>query len=414
MRVTGLKVQDLRFPMPGGVADAVHTDPQFSMAAVTVETDGDVTGAGFATTLGRGNELVAAAVRSLEPHIVGTDVDQAVATLGATTARWSNESQLRWVGPHKGVIHLALAAITVGLVDLWAKKEGRPLWRLLLSLEPEQVVDLVDFRPIADYLSREEALDILRSRRLPDTAIDDLARHGYPAYNTSVGWLGHDLEAMVALVREAAADGYGAVKLKVGSPDLAADVSRVFTVRSAVGDDIDIMIDANQYWGVEDAITAGRALSEADIFWFEEPIHPDDVMGYRAVSDALAPMRIAGGEHCANPVLFKNFIAAGALQVVQPDVVRLAGVSEYLAVALMAAKAGLPAVPHVGDVGQVHQHLISFTTVAMGLPRWRLEMIPHLAEHFAEPCTIERGHYRLPETPGASTTLTEAARRHTG
>jgi L-fuconate dehydratase len=307
------------------------------------------------------------------------------------------------VGPQKGVVHLALAAVMGALVDLWARAERKPLWRLLLELAPEQVADLVDFSTIDDYLDRQAALALLRERRLPDAEIERLARDGYPAYDTSVGWFGYSRDDLVGNAVASIERGYTALKLKVGSRDPAQDASRLAAVRAAVGDDVMIMLDANQAFGVAAAIEAGRTYAAYDPFWFEEPVHPDDVAGYAAVSRALAPMRIAGGEHVSNQVLFKNFIAAGALQVVQPDAVRLAGLGEYVAVALMAAKAGLPALPHVGDMAQLHQHLIVFTRCALGMPELPLEMIPHVAERFAEPCTLRGGRYVLPERPGAGT-----------
>jgi L-fuconate dehydratase len=323
-------------------------------------------------------------------------------SLGLVWHELANESQLRWVGPHKGVTHLALASVMGAIVDAWARVQAQPLWRLLLSLSVEEVVSLVDFAGIEDAVSRQRALQLLQDRRLPDSAIDELARTGYPAYDTSVGWLGYSLDELVTNVAEATRKGFRAVKLKIGSDD---DVQRVAAVREVIGQDVDLMVDANQTYEVADAIAAGRRLAEFDPYWFEEPVHPDDLLGYRAVRDALAPMRIAGGEHLANQVLFKNAIALGAMDVVQADAVRLAGLPEFLGVALLAAEAGLPVAPHVGDMGQLHQHLVPFLRVGLGMPLLPLEHIPHVADHFAEPCVIEDGHYRLPETVGASTTL---------
>lgn len=408
-KVEGLEALDLRFELHGVAGtDARHRDPVYSFATCVLRAGG-LEGTGFALTLGRGNELVTRAIRCYEPMVLGRDLDDIVGGLGSWWSAAANESQLRWVGPHKGVTHLALAAVTGALVDLWAKAEGKPLWRLLLDLTPEQVVSLIDFSTVRDLLTEDDALALLRDRRLPQGEVDDLLRRGYPAYDTSVGWLGYSAAELVERADESRAGGYRAMKLKVGSDRIADDVARVAAVRSHVGDGMLLMVDANQRWGVAEAVEAGRALAPFDPFWFEEPVHPDDVVGYRSVRHALAPMRIAGGEHLANQVQFKIFIQLGALDVVQADVVRLGGLPEYLAVALMAAKAGLPVLPHVGDMGQVHQHLITFTRCALGMPELPLEMIPHVARHFAEPCEVHRGRYVLPQRPGASSTFTREA-----
>lgn len=414
MSVERFEAHDLRFPLPGGAgSDARHIDPVYSFATcVLTDADGR-TGTGYTLTLGRGNELVTAAIDSFAPLVVGTDVSEVVRDFGAHWSRWANESQLRWLGPHKGVIHLALAAVVGAVVDLWAHGRERPLWRALLELSADELVAMVDFAGIDDYLTPDEARELLRDRRLSDADIQAQAARGYPAYDTSVGWLGYDVDELLANCRSSLQAGYRAVKLKVGSPELAQDVARVAAVRDAVGEDVLLMVDANQRWGVADAIAAGRALAPFDPFWFEEPVHPDDILGYRDVAAALAPMRIAGGEHLSNQVLFKNAIRCGAIQVVQADAVRLGGLPEYLAVALMAAKADLPVLPHVGDMGQLHQHLIMFTRCALGMPELPLEMIPHVTQHFAEPVVLADGHYQLPTTPGASTSFDAgSARRH--
>lgn len=415
MAIERLETHDLRFPLPGGAgSDSRHVDPVYSFATcILTDADGrsgtdpvSEHGTGFAFTIGRGNDLVCRAIECLEPLVLGADVREIVRDFGTYWSRWANESQLRWLGPHKGVIHLALAAVVGAVVDLWAKIEQKPLWRLLLDLTPDELVAMVDFSAIDDYLTPDEARELLATRRLADDEIEAQIRRGYPAYDTSVGWLGYGRDELLANCRASVDAGYRAVKLKVGGPDLAEDVARVAAVREALGDEILIMVDANQRWGVGDAIAAGRAFAPLAPFWFEEPVHPDDILGYARVAEALAPMRIAGGEHLANQVLFKNLIRAGGVGIVQPDAVRLGGLPEYLAVALMAAKAELPALPHVGDMGQLHQHLILFTRCALGMPELPLEMIPHIAEHFAEPVRVEDGRYVLPRTPGAGTSFT--------
>jgi L-fuconate dehydratase len=409
VRIAGLRAVDLRFPLsPGAGSDARHTDPMYSFATCLLEVGGAITGTGFALTLGRGNDLVTEAIRSYAPLVVGRDLADVTGALGATVAAWSDESQLRWLGPHKGVTHLALAAVAGAIVDAWARAAGKPLWRLLLDLDVDELLSLVDFAAIGDAVPVERARELFSARRLDADAIAVMSE-GYPAYDTSVGWLGYDRDTLVANAEQAVGDGFEAVKVKVGSPGLADDVSRVEAVRSVVGPDVLVMVDANQCWSPAAAVEAGRALAPFDPFWFEEPVHPDDLFGYCDVRAALTPMRIAGGEHLPNPVMFKSFIRAGAIDVVQADAVRLAGLPEFLAVALLAADAGLPVAPHAGDMGQLHQHLMPFVACALGLPVLPLETIPHVADHFAEPCRLEKGHYRLPGSPGASTAFTDDA-----
>jgi L-fuconate dehydratase len=276
----------------------------------------------------------------------------------------------------------------------------------------EQVAALVDFSTIDYYLSRGEAIELLEERGLSPGASRDQVKRGYPAYDTSVGWLGYDIDELIRKALAAQSAGFGAVKVKVGSQELETDICRLESVRQALGDEALLMIDANQKWGPAEAIRAGRAFAAAEPFWFEEPVHPDDVSGYVAVRRELAPLRVAGGEHIPNQVVFKNFLEQGALDIAQPDVVRLGGLPEYVAVALMAAKTGVPVLPHVGDMGQIHQHLIYFSRCRLGMPELPLEMIPHLAEHFVEPCRIEDGRYQAPMAPGSSTAISpEAVRR---
>lgn len=409
MRVTRLTSHDLRFPLAGGAgSDARHPDPVYSFATCVLESDADRQGTGIALTLGRGNELVAAAIDVYAARVVGVDVGETFADLGAWWRGLANDSQLRWLGPHKGVVHLALAAVTGALVDLWARRRGQPLWRALLDLTPEEVVALVDFSTLADVVSPAEALDLLRARRLPLAEIAQLAARGYPAYDTSIGWLGYSIERLVENAASAVERGFTAVKVKVGSERLEDDVARVAAVRAAIGPDRRLMVDANQCWSPHEAIAAGRALAESAPYWLEEPVHPDDVFGYLDVARALAPLgvHVAGGEHLPNQVCFKSFLRAGALGVAQPDAVRLGGLPEFLGVALLATKLGVPIAPHVGDMGQLHQHLTVFTRCALGTPELPLERIPHLAERFAHPARVAGGRYLLPTEPGAGTAFT--------
>ena len=406
MRISELNVADVRFPLAHGVgSDALHSNPTYSLAVCMIRADSGETGTGFSLTLGAGNDLVCAAVELYRSYLLGKEPEELVASLGEHWHRWANDGQLRWLGPQKGVIHLALAAMVGALMDLWSRSRGLPLWKALLSLSPEEVIALVDFSTISDQLSPDDALTLLREGRLPRSEAEKLEQTGYPAYDTSVGWLGYTVEELVEKVVAAQEAGYSAVKVKVGSPDLTSDGKRLAAVRGVLREGSRLMIDANQRWSVPEAVEAGRAFQEFVPFWFEEPVHPDDLAGYVEVGKALRPMSIAGGEHIPNQVVFKNFFRAGALQVAQPDVVRLGGLPEYLGVALMGALSGVPVLPHVGDMGQIHQHLVLFTRVALGAPELPLEMIPHLAEHFTEPCNIVAGRYRAPSAPGSSSAI---------
>lgn len=406
VRIANLYPVDLRFPLPAGVgSDALHTNPVYSFATCIMQSDSGLTGSGFSLTLGAGTDLVCAAIGYYATTLRDAEVAEVMEGLGTWWRRLANDGQFRWLGPQKGVVHLALAAVVGAVVDLWAQEQQLPLWQALLEMPSEALLNLIDFSTIEDYLPRDEALDLLNKHALSQSERDEQIARGYPAYDTSVGWLGYDIAELQRNVVAARARGFQAVKVKVGLPDLATDLARLAAVRQAVGDDTLVMIDANQRWGTSDAIRAGRSLAAYSPFWFEEPVHPDDLTGYVTVRSALAPMQIAGGEHIPNQVVFKNFFQSGALDIAQPDVVRLGGLPEYLAVALMAAKAGAVVLPHAGDMGQIHQHLIYFSRCRLGMRELPLEMIPHLAEHFAEPCVVRDGRYLAPRTPGSSSRL---------
>lgn len=402
-RIRRIEAWDLRFPLPAGAgSDARHTDPVYSLAVCVVETDTGVRGTGITLTLGAGNDLVAQAILRYAPMLVGIDVEATVARLGAWWAELADDPQLRWLGPHKGVTHLALASVCGAVVDAWAHHRGAPLWRLLLDATPDELLAMVDLRPLGGDLDPARVHALLRDPAPGEVAA--MARDGYPGYDTSIGWLGYSTEQLVQKARAAVESGVGAVKVKIGSACLSDDVARVAAVRDAVGPDRLVMVDANQCYDVDGAIEAGRALADLDVFWLEEPVHPDDVFGYRRVADAV-PQRVAGGEHLPNQVSFLSFLRAGAVSVAQPDIVRLGGLPEFLAVALLCARHGIAVAPHAGDMGQLHQHLAPFTALRLGGERIPLETIPHLRPHFAEPARVERGAYQLPCAPGSSTAL---------
>jgi L-fuconate dehydratase len=317
----------------------------------------------------------------------------------------ADESQLRWIGPHKGAVHMALASISGALVDAWCRVLGKPLWQVLVEMSPDELFRWVDLRYLEDFLRPDEALARLRESRLAQPQADQLLNAGYPAYNTAVGWFQYEQQQLLENCRRAVDSGFGAVKLKVGSDDVQDDVARIRAVRDAVGPDIRLMTDANQRWNVQEAVVAGRALRELDCYWLEEPTHPDDVLGYQRIAREVSPLPLASGECVSNGVLFKNLIAGQGIHFVQADVVRLGGLPEWLAVALMAAKAGLPLVPHAGDMGQIHQHLVLWQALSLSREPTYLEYIPHLREHFETPAEVRDGRYLPPQGAGASTRL---------
>jgi len=408
-RITGLRVLDLRFPTSATLdgSDAMNPDPDYSAAYCVLETDvPGLEGHGLTFTIGRGNELCCAAIRALEPLVVGLELDAIRADGAGFWRRMTGDSQLRWVGPEKGVIHLATAAVVNAVWDLLAKAAGKPLWRLIGEMTPAELVALIDFRYITDCITPAEALALLTARAEGKAErVRHLLAHGYPCYTTSAGWLGYTDEKLDRLCREAMAQGFRHVKLKVGR-DLADDRRRVALARAAIGPEASLMIDANQVWEVDEAIAYVQELAFADPWFIEEPTSPDDVAGHAAIRRAVAPIQVATGEMCQNRVVFKQFIAGGAIDVVQLDACRLGGVNEVLAVLLMAAKHDLPVCPHAGGVGlcEYVQHLAMIDYLCFaGTAEGRVaEYVDHLHDHFVDPCVVRNGAYRAPERPGYS------------
>jgi L-fuconate dehydratase len=409
--------RDIRFPTSRTLAgsDSIHTDPDYSAAYVTLRTDhpNGVEGHGLTFTLGQGNELCVAAVRALAPQVKGRALSDLTADLGAFWRTLTNHSQLRWVGPEKGVIHLATAALVNAVWDLYAKVEGKPLWKLLADMTPEEIVRCIDFRYITDALTPDEALALLRRNVATKAAREaELIEHGYPAYLTSAGWLGYSDDKIRQLCREALAEGWTHFKIKVGR-DVPDDIRRCRAVRETIGPDHQLMVDANQYWDVEQAIAHIRQLAQFDLWWVEEPTSPDDVLGHAAIAEAIAPIKVATGEHCQNRVLFKQMLQARALSVCQIDSCRLGGVNEVLAVYLMAAKFGVPVCPHAGGVGlcEYVQHLQMFDYIAISASMGErvIEYVDHLHEHFEHPCRIRNGRYLPPAEPGYSISMKPAS-----
>lgn len=409
-RITGFHTADVRFPTSRDRdgSDALNPFPDYSAAYLEIETgDGD-RGFGFAFTVGRGNDVQLAAIEALRPMVVGQDVDALISDLGAVSASLVGDSQLRWLGPAKGVVHMAAAAVLNALWDLKARRAGQPLWRVLADMPPAEIVKSIDFRYLRDALTPGEALAILeRAAQGKDDRIRDLLATGFPAYTTTPGWLGYDDEKLARLSAEAKADGFGMIKLKVGL-DLNEDRRRLGIAREAVGD-LPIGIDANQAWGVSEAIEWVNGLREYEPYWIEEPTSPDDILGHAAVRRAVAPIRVATGEHVHNAVMFKQLLQAEAVDVLQIDACRVAGVNENLAILLLAKKFGVAVCPHAGGVGlcELVQHLAMFDYVAVsGTTDGRMvEYVDHLHEHFVDPVQIRNGRYVAPVAPGMGAQL---------
>ena len=406
-RILGLDVVDVRFPTSRDRAgsDAMNPDPDYSAAYLVLRTeDPELAGYSLVFTTGRGNEVACAALRALRPFVVGRDVSALLAGLGDFGRELTSDGQLRWLGPEKGVMHMAIGGLLNAAWDLRARRDGKPLWQVLVELSPEEMVELVDFSYLDDVLPPDRALDLLRS--MVDGRADrvrTVLAEGLPAYTTSAGWLGYDDGKVDRLVREAVAAGFGTVKLKIGR-DLEDDLRRLKVARAAAGEGVQIALDANQRWGTAQAIGWIRRLAEFDPYWVEEPTSPDDVLAHRAIRAAVAPIRIATGEHVQNRVVFKQLLQADAIDIVQIDACRVGGVNENLAILLLAAHFGVPVCPHAGGVGlcEMVQHLAILDYVAVsGTRQGRVvEYVDHLHEHFAEPVRVRDGRYRAPLGPG--------------
>jgi L-fuconate dehydratase len=404
---------DVRFPTSRTLAgsDAMHTTPDYSAAYVVLKTDADdnLEGHGLTFTLGRGTEVCVAAINALAPVVVGKTLESITSDMRGFWRAITGEQQLRWLGPEKGVIHLAGAALVNAVWDLYAKVEGKPLWKLLVDMSPEQLVACIDFRYISDALTPEEALAILQRMQPTRAKREAEMRHvGFPAYTTSAGWLGYSDEKLRMLCREAVAAGWTHVKMKVGQR-IEDDVRRARIVREEIGPERRLMMDANQVWEVGDAIANMKLLAEFEPYWIEEPTSPDDVLGHATIARAIAPIKVATGEHCQNRVMFKQLFQSEAIGFCQLDACRLGGINEVLSVLLLAAKFGVPICPHAGGVGlcEYVQHISLFDYIAVSgsLENRVLEYVEHLHEHFLDPVVIRGGRYIAPSAPGYSITM---------
>jgi L-fuconate dehydratase len=408
--ITRLSVRDIRFPTSRSLdgSDAMNAAPDYSATYVTLETDSpqQLTGHGLTFTIGRGNEICVTAVNALTPLIVGKTLEDIVANMGAFWRAFTSDSQLRWIGPDKGAIHLATAAVVNAVWDLWAKSVGKPVWKLLVDMSPEELVRCLDFRYVTDAITPYEALALLnRHAKTKGEREKEMLAQGYPAYTTSAGWLGYDDDKIRRLAREGVAQGWTHFKQKVGG-NLEEDVRRARILREEIGENLKLMMDANQVWDVDEAVANMRRLAEFDPWWIEEPTSPDDVLGHAAIRQRLGSIGVATGEHCQNRVMFKQLLQAKAIDFCQVDSCRLGGLNEVLVVLLMAAKFGVPVCPHAGGVGLCeyvqHVSLFDYICVSASLENRVLEYVDHLHEHFVDPVVIRNGRYMPPQKPGYS------------
>jgi L-fuconate dehydratase len=404
--IRSIEVRDKRFPLASGAGtDAVHTNPVYSYAVTVLRDDRGREGTGFAFTLGEGNDLVCKAAHYLASKLVGRDIESMMANFGEVYQQLTNDAQFRWLGPQKGVVHLALASVTNACYDLWAKQRDVPLWSLLLSLSPSELVATLDLTFLEDVLTVQEATDILAGATATRAARMGVLQSGYPGYDTSVGWFNYSDEKVRENCKKAIEHGFTAMKLKVGSDDPERDIRRAHIVREVAGDEALVMLDANQKWNLIQATQICKSLAGMNPYWIEEPTHPDDVLAHQTLAHAIQPLKLALGEHVPNKILFKNYLQTQCAGFIQVDAVRVGGVSEFLTVSLLCKKWGVPVVPHVGDMGQLHQHLVLYNHIGMDHPKLFLEHIPHLSKEFVHPVKIEQGTYQTPMEPGSGCDL---------
>jgi L-fuconate dehydratase len=406
--ITGLRTFDLRFPTSLSLdgSDAMNPSPDYSAAYIILETSGGVEGHGLTFTIGRGNEICIVAIHALADLVVGLEIDWIREDMSRFWRHITGDSQLRWIGPDKGAIHLATGAVVNAVWDLLGKESQKPIWRLVGEMSPQEIIKLVDFRYLTDVIKPEEALEILQEANVgKGQRINALIEEGYPCYTTSAGWLGYTDEKLRLLCREARSAGFTHTKFKVGS-NLQDDIRRLTIAREELGEDMNIMIDANQVWEVDQAIEWVKHLSFARPLFIEEPTSPDDIYGHRKIREAIAPIKVATGEMCQNRIVFKQFIEQGAIDIVQVDACRMGGLNEVLAVQLMAAKYGLPVWPHAGGVGLCeyvqHVSMIDYVAISKEKNNNRIEFVDHLHDHFIDPCIVIDGAYQVPQSPGFS------------
>lgn len=400
--------RDARFDIGHGHgSDAIHKDPIYSYAVTELHDDKGRKGTGLAFTLGEGNQLVCEAAQFYAKRLVGKPIEDIMANFGKLQHSMAEDQAFRWLGPHKGIVHLALASVTNACWDLWAKTRGVPLWKLLLDLKPAEIIATLDFSYLDEELDATSALAMMENALATRGQREGIIKTGYPGYDTSVGWFNYNDEQVKENCKRSLAEGFTSLKLKVGAPDADRDVRRAHIVREAAGPDARVMVDANQQWTLPKAIEVCKRLQDINPFWVEEPTHPDDVYAHKVLTDAIAPTKLAIGEHVPNKVLFKNYLQLKSTGFIQVDAVRVGGVSEWIVVSMLSRKFGIPVVPHVGDMGQLHQHLVLFNHIALDAEAIFLEHIPHLRENFVTPCKVEGGVYVTPQEVGSSCDLND-------
>jgi len=404
--IENIEVSDVRYELGKGAgSDAIHTTPIYAYAVCKLKTDTNLEGVGLAFTLGTGNHLVCEAIKYLAKHIDGKEINELMSSFCKTYKAMAEDPNFRWLGPHKGVVHLALASVVNACYDLWAKSREVPLWKLLLELSPTDIVNTLDLSYLEEVLTRDEAISMLTKTAATKLDREGILSKGYPGYDTSIGWFNYSDEKVKENIQKAMDTGFTAMKLKVGSKDHERDIRRAHLVRDTAGDAATIMLDVNQQWNLPQALYMGKELKKMNPFWIEEPTHPDDLMAHITLAKEISPIKLALGEHVPNKIIFKNFLQSGCMSFNQVDAVRVGGISEFLAISLMSKKFNVPVVPHVGDMGQIHQHLVVYNHIGMGHEALFLEHIPHLKSHFKNPVVIKDGVYQIPQSAGSSSDL---------
>ena len=398
--------RDVRYKLPSGAGtDAIHTTPIYSYAVCKLETDDNLEGIGLAFTLGAGNNLVCDAINYLEKYVNGKEINELMSNFGEVYKLMAEDPNFRWLGPHKGVVHLALASITNACFDLWAKSRGLPLWKLLLELSPSEIANTLELSYLEEIITKDEVISMLTETAKTKNQREGILSSGYPGYDTSIGWFNYSDKKVKDNIKKAMDSGFTAMKLKVGSKEHERDIRRAYLVRETAGDKATIMLDVNQQWNLPQAIYMGKKLKGMNPFWIEEPTHPDDLIAHIALAKEITPIKLALGEHVPNKIIFKNFLQSGCMSFNQVDAVRVGGISEFLTISIMSKKFNIPVVPHVGDMGQIHQHMVLYNHIGMGHEALFLEHIPHLQSHFKYPAIIKDGVYQTPQFPGMSSDL---------
>lgn len=412
--IRSIETKDVRFPTSLSLdgSDAMNADPDYSAAYVILHTnETDVKGYGLTFTIGRGNEICVQAIESMAHLLIGWSLEDITKDMAGFWHQVVGDSQLRWLGPEKGVIQMVTGALINAVWDLWARVEGKPVWQLIADMTPEELVSCVDFTYLTNAITREEALELLKKNAATkQERIQTLLKNGYPAYTTSIGWLGYSEEKIRRLCQEALADGWIHFKMKVGK-DVESDRKRAAVIREEIGWEKRLMMDANQYWEVDQAIANMRKLAEYNPYWIEEPTSPDDIIGHQQIREAIRPIKVATGEHCQNRIMFKQLMQAGSIDICQIDSCRVGGVNENLAIMLMAAKFGIPVCPHAGGVGlcEYVQHLsmVDYICISGSMDGRMIEFVDHLHEHFEDPVKMRQGHYMPPLAAGFSIKMKE-------